>query len=106
VNNDMLASFIVNILLFNMLVGLCYLFGKNYLSEKYNYLFLVLLFLSPILLNYNIHILSENIYIPLFFILFIGILNYKKIGTFGNAAFLGFMLCLLYLTRAEAFIYL
>jgi hypothetical protein len=105
-NNDMLSSFIVNILLFNMLVGLCYLFGKNYLSEKYNYLLLVLLFLSPILLNYNIHILSENIYIPLFFILFIGILNYKKIGTFWNAAFLGFMLCLLYLTRAEAFIYL
>lgn len=106
VQNDMLATFIVNILLFNLLAWICYILGRNYLSIKYNVLFLILIFLSPILLNYNIHILSENIYIPLFLILFVWILKYKEIPDFSGSVFLGLMIALLYYTRSEAFIYL
>lgn len=106
VKNDMIASFIVNILLFNLFVLICYILGKNYLNLKYNILFIILIFLSPILLNYNIHILSENIYILLFLILFIWVLQYKNIINFSGNVFLWLMLALLYYTRAEAFIYI
>ncbi|MDD5769464.1 MAG: hypothetical protein PHE25_00705 [Candidatus Gracilibacteria bacterium] len=104
--NDILSAFIVNMALFNLFVLACYLIGKNYLKSEYNALFLILIFLSPILLNYNINILSENIYLPLFLILFIGILRYRDIPDFSGSIFLGLMLALLYFTRAEAFIYL
>lgn len=106
IQNDMIATFAVNILLFNLLAWLCYILWRNYLSFKYNILFIILIFLSPILLNYNIHILSENIYIPLFLILFVGILKYKEIPDFSGSLFLGLMIALLYYTRSEAFIYL
>lgn len=106
INNEMIASFALNILLFNLLAGFCYSLWKNYLSLKYNILFLILIFLSPILLNYNIHILSENIYIPLFLILFLWILRYKDIPNFSGSVFLWLILALLYYTRSEAFIYL
>lgn len=106
IENDMTASFVVNMILFNIFIGISYIFGRNYLQEKYLVAFLWLLFLSPILLHYNIHILSENIYIPLFFILFIGVLQYQKLPSFGNILFLGIMIWFLYLTRAEAFIYI
>lgn len=106
INNEMIASFALNILLFNLLAGLCYSLWKNYLSLKYNILFLILIFLSPILLNYNIHILSENIYIPLFLILFLWILRYRYIPNFSGSVFLWLILALLYYTRSEAFIYL
>lgn len=106
VQNDMIATFVVNILLFNLLAWICYILGKTYLSTKYNVLFLILIFLSPILLNYNIHILSENIYIPLFLILFVWILKYREIPDFSGSIFLGLMIALLYYTRSEAFIYL
>lgn len=106
IQNDMIATFGVNILLFNLLAWVCYILGRNYLSFKYNVLFIILIFLSPILLNYNIHILSENIYIPLFLILFLWILKYKEVPDFSGSVFLGFMIALLYYTRSEAFIYL
>lgn len=106
IQNDMIATFAVNILLFNLLAWLCYILWRNYLSFKYNILFIILIFLSPILLNYNIHILSENIYIPLFLILFVWILKYKEIPDFSGSVFLGLMIALLYYTRSEAFIYL
>lgn len=106
VNNDMISAFIVNIILFNILVLICYIFARNFLWEKYNYLFLILLFLSPVLLNFNINILSENIYIPLFMILFIWIINFFWKPTFWNSIFLWLITALLYLTRWEAFIYI
>jgi len=106
IKNDMIAGFAVNIILFNLLAWICYILWKNYLSFKYNVLFIILIFLSPILLNYNIHILSENIYIPLFLILFVGILRYKDIPNFSGSVFLGLMIALLYYTRSEAFIYI
>lgn len=106
IKNDMVASFIVNILLFNLIALICYVLWRNYLQIKYNVLFVILIFLSPILLNYNIHILSENIYIPLFLVLFVGILKYKDIPDFSGSVFLGLILALLYYTRSEAFIYI
>lgn len=106
INNDILSSFVLNIFLFNILIYLCYLIWKKYLSKKYNLLFVSLLFFSPILLNYNINILSENIYIPLFICLFLWILNIKNTKTFSNSIFLWFILSLLYYTRSEAFIYI
>lgn len=106
IQNNMISTFGVNILLFNLLAWICYILWRNYLSFKYNILFIILIFLSPILLNYNIHILSENIYIPLFLILFVGILKYKEIPDFSGSVFLGLMIALLYYTRSEAFIYL
>lgn len=106
IKNDMLSSFIVNILFFNLLALICFILGRNYLTFKYNILFIILVFLSPILLNYNIHILSENIYIPLFLIFFVWILRYKDIPNFSGSVFLWLMLALLYYTRSEAFIYI
>lgn len=106
IHHDMVASFFVNMLLFNVTVFLCYLLWKNYLQPKYNILFVILLFLSPILLNYNIHILSENIYIPLFLILFLSILRYNDRPDFSGSLFLWLLVALLYYTRGEAFIYL
>ncbi len=106
IENDMLASFVGNIVLFNFLILIAYLFWKSYLSPKYLFAFVGFLFFSPILLHYNIHILSENLYIPLFFLLFIAVLQYKHIPTAGNMCFIGLFVWLLYITRAEAFIYL
>lgn len=105
-HNDMFSAFIVNILFFNFLVWLCYLLGKNYLSAKYNYLFLILIFLSPILLHYNINILSENIYITLFLILFVWVLKFREMPILSNSIFIWMILALLYFTRSEAFIYI
>lgn len=104
--NDILASFVVNILLFNVLVWVCFNLWKKYLSKKYNFLFIILLFLSPILLNFNINILSENIYIPIFVILFLWILRFKDEPKVSNSIYLWFLLALLYYTRWEAFIYI
>lgn len=105
-NNDIFSAFIVNILFFNVLVLTCYLLWKNYLTPKYNYLFLVLVFLSPILLNFNINILSENIYIPLFMILFVWVLQFRQMPFISNSVFLWMILAFLYFTRGEAFIYI
>lgn len=104
--NDMISSFILNIFLFNILIYLSYKFTIKYLKKTYIYLFITLLYLSPILLHYNIHILSENIYIPLFILLFLQILNFKNNINFKNSIFLWILVALLYLTRAEAFIYI
>lgn len=106
VHNEMISAFLINIILFNILVWVCYILGKNYLSFQYNLLFIASLFLSPILLNFNIWILSENLYIPLFLILFVWVLRYKDLPSAWNSLFLGMMIALLYFTRSEAFIYM
>lgn len=105
-SNDMIASFVVNILFMNILVFLALQFAKEYLNPKYNILYGALLFLSPILLHYNIHILSENIYIPLFLITFILLVRLENTLTLGHSALIGIFIALLYYTRGEAFIYL
>lgn len=106
VKNEILAWNIFNILCLNIIWILTFLIWKHIISFKYNVLSLILLFLSPILLNFNIWILSENLYIPLFLILFLGILNFKNIPTFSTTIFLSLIIALMYLTRSEAFIYI
>ena len=116
--NELVSARIVNILLFILSALLLWKISRKYLSEIYSYGVIVLLFLSPILLHFNIHILSENIYIPLFLCLFLWTLLFieesisipspslvyprqKKI-----VIWLACLIGLMYLTRAEAFIYI
>lgn len=106
--NEYYAALSLNIVLFWVSAILLYRIWKVYLEKKYNLLLIVLFYLSSILLHFNIWILSENIYIPLFLwlVLFL-IKNYrtwfKKIL---NIFFLSLFLAFLYFTRAEAFIYI
>jgi len=111
--NDLLAAKIVNLVLLNISALLLWKISKKILSQNFAYFTVILFFLSPTFLHFNIHILSENIYIPLFLGLFLLTLNFtEKLDrihirvqikyTVTIACLLGLM----YLTRAEAFIYL
>lgn len=104
--DDFLAARIVNILLFNLWWFFLYQIAKKYLDYKYLLLLIALYFLSPVLLHFNIHILSENIYIPLFLGLVWFLQSFTKTPTYQKTVFLGVFIALMYLTRWEAFIYL
>lgn len=116
--NDFLSAKIVNLILFCISAILLFHISKKVLSERYSLLVVILFFLSPTLLHFNIHVLSENIYIPLFLGLFL--LVYDFIFHFStpspfrglplkegkNVACIACLIGLMYLTRAEAFIYI
>ena len=104
--NDFLSGKIINLMFFNIGWILLYQIGRNYLSSKYALLVIWLYFLSPALLHFNIHVLSENIYIPLFLGLVLFLHSFIKIPSYQKTIFLGFFIALMYLTRWEAFIYL
>ena len=104
--DDFLSARIVNILLFNLWGYFLYQIAKKYLSKNYLLLLIGLYFLSPVLLHFNIHILSENIYIPLFLGLVWFLQGFTKTPTYQKTVFLGVFIALMYLTRWEAFIYL
>gem|GEM_PF-868967 len=106
IKNEMLSAMIVNFLAFNLLIVLCYHLGKKYLSFPALIVFLGLLFLSPILLHYNINVLSENIYIPLFVWIVLYFVNYERRITYGGSIVLGILFAFFYFIRGEAFIYL
>ncbi len=106
IDNPFLAAQYANILLFCVTAILLYKFGSIYLDSAYVYLLLIIFFLSPSLLHYNIHILSENIYIPLFLWLCIVIHKWWEDQSMWRTIMIAFLLALLYLTRWEAFIYL
>ncbi|MDD4152012.1 MAG: glycosyltransferase family 39 protein, partial [Candidatus Gracilibacteria bacterium] len=99
-------SKIINLLYFVLGGFFLYKILKKYLEGFFLFLPLILYYLSSSLIFFNIQTLSENIYIPLFlaliyiFLLFIEKPNFKKIIG------LSIIFALLYLTRAEAFIYL
>lgn len=111
-HHDFLSAKVVNIILLNISAFLLWKISKKILSDIYVFFVVILWFLSPTFLHFNIHILSENIYIPLFLGVFLTswdlvekILKsessiYKEVVTI--ACLLGLM----YLTRAEAFIYI
>lgn len=105
-NNDFLSAQIINIILFNVWWILLYKIWKYYLNFNYNILLIILYFLSPILLHFNIHVLSENIYIPLFLWLVLFLHKFYKKPNYKNTIILSLFIALLYLTRAEAFIYI
>ena len=104
--DDFLSAQIVNILLFNLWGFFLFQIGKKYLNYKYLLLLVTLYFLSPVLLHFNIHILSENIYIPLFLWLIWFLQNFTKTPIYQKTVFLWLFIALMYLTRWEAFIYL
>lgn len=112
------AAKIVNLILLNISVLLLWKIARKYLNDIYSFLVIILFFLSPTFLHFNIHVLSENIYIPLFLWLFVTtseiIWNYSSRHTqeklfrsqAKNIALLWIIIALMYLTRAEAFIYI
>jgi hypothetical protein len=75
-DNNFLSAQILNIILFNFSAFLLYKIAKPYLSQKYLIVLIALFFLSPILLHFNIAILSENIYLPLFLLIVLGLQNF------------------------------
>lgn len=111
--NDFLSAKIINLILFNISAILLWKISIKMLSKNYSYLVVILFFLSPTLLHFNIHVLSENIYIPLFLWLFLNIQNFiERVGNAGmrsnikNIITIACFIWLMYLTRAEAFIYI
>ena len=106
VDHPFIAAQYTNMWLFLVSAWLMYRLGSLYLDKAYVYLLLILFFLSPALLHYNIHILSENIYIPLFLGLCLMLYKWWEDPTMGRSIGISFLLALLYLTRWEAFIYL
>lgn len=105
-NNNFLSAQILNIILFNFSGFLLYKIAKPYLSQKYLIVLIALFFLSPILLHFNIAILSENIYLPLFLLLVLGLQNFIEEPKVSDWIAFGFLIALMYFTRWEAFIYL
>ncbi len=128
INNDFLSAQIINIISFFISWILIYKIWKKYLYEKYNIILLILFFISSTFIHYNINILSENIYMPLFLGLFLLIdqlisqikikdniveansevfyIPLSNIKLLLKSLFIWLLLALLYYTRGEAFIYL
>lgn len=122
-----LSAQISNIVLLIISWVLLFNIWKKYLSDSYNALLLILFFLSASLINYNINILSENLYIALFLWLFIILEKFiteiaikrqvikikwqnielnNKYEIVIYTLLVSFFMSLLYYTRGEAFIYL
>lgn len=112
IGNDFLSAKITNLLLMSISAILLWKISRKILAASYSFLVIILLYLSPTLLHFNIHVLSENIYIPLFLWLFLMSLDFsKKIITWNSHLYketiaIALLIGLMYLTRAEAFIYI
>lgn len=104
--DDFLAAQIVNLILLNISAVLVWKIARDILSPVYSLFVVLLFFLSPTLLHFNIHILTENIYIPVFLGLFIMLQRFITRPKLTGAITIACMVWLMYLTRAEAFIYL
>lgn len=66
IGNDFLSAKIINLILINISAVLLWKLSKKFLPEMYALGVIALWFASPTFLHFNIHVLSENIYIPLF----------------------------------------
>ena len=104
--NNFLSAQILNIILFNFSGFLLYQIAKPYLIQRYLIILIFLFFLSPILLHFNIAVLSENIYLPIFLLTVLGAQNFIIEPKVSDWIAFGFLIALMYLTRWEAFIYL
>lgn len=80
--------------------------GRRYLNGFYCFTLLILYGFSSSLLYYKINILSENLYIPLFLLLVLLLHKFLERKRSANAFLIGITIALMYLTRAEAFIYI
>lgn len=116
--HDFLAGKIINLILWNISAFLLWKISQPLLSARFSLILILLYFCSASLLSFHIHILSENIYIPLFLAFFWGLQNFLSEDIYISSPslllkrrlkqtiYLGIVLGLLYLTRAEAFIYI
>jgi hypothetical protein len=104
--NEILSWQLINIMLLNISALLIYSIGTKILHSYFLYIPIILWYLSPTFLHFNIHILSENIYIPLFLGLFILTQKFMQTPQAKYAIGMACVLWLMYLTRAEAFIYI
>lgn len=111
--NELFIWQVVNLWLFNLSAILLWKISRKVLSLHFSFLTIILFFLSPTLLHFNIHILSENIYIPLFLGLFLvshklttNITNLSTPAKYASVISIACLIGLMYLTRAEAFIYI
>lgn len=132
--DEYFSALYLNIFLFWISSILLYKIWEKYLQKKYNLFLVVLFYISSTLINFNITILSENIYIPVFLGLFLFLIKVWKINisvipaeagiyknekdylidpsfkkeddTIKNIFIISLFLALLYFTRAEAFIYI
>ena len=67
----LISAKILNVILFSIAWIFLFIIWKKYLSQKYNSLLIILFFISPALINHNIAISSENLFIVLFLVLFL-----------------------------------
>lgn len=104
-SNLFFAAQIINLLLFALGWYFLYKISLKYLKWFYVFIPLVLYYTSSTLLSFNIQVLSENIYIPLFLWLVYLFQDFEKINLKKSLG-ISVIMALLYLTRAEAFIYL
>lgn len=104
--SDFLAAQIVNLILLNISALLLWKIARTMLSPIYSLFVILLFFLSPTLLHFNIHILTENIYIPLFLGTFLVLQKFIQNPSISKTILIACMIGLMYLTRAEAFIYI
>ena len=113
-NHDFYSAQVLNIILYLFWWYLLYKLARRVLTNAYIYIALILYFLSPQLLHFNINIVSENIYIPLFLYLFIKLLDFNINATWEKLSLKFFLRLLaiwwlfsvLYFIRWEAFIYI
>lgn len=118
IGQELIAAQITNLILFGITAILLWKISRKTLSIWFSYFVIILLYLSPTLLHFNIHVLSENTYIPLFLAVFLMVSNFieasKNIPSLSlrlreqqkYVIIIACFIWLMYLTRAEAFIYL
>jgi hypothetical protein len=125
--SDILAGQVANIFLLALSAYLFYTLSTKILSKNWSLFALILFLFHPSFLYYRIHLLAENIYIPIFLWVILGVWTYINIlvenknlewknnllresnnikNIYKLPVLLWILLWLLYLTRAEGFIYI
>lgn len=104
--DEIFAAQFANLVLINISGLLLFLIAKKYINIYYNTLLILVFFLSSNILHYNIHILSENLFIALFLLLVLLIQTFVDKGITSFPFFIGTTLGAMYLTRWESFIYI
>ena len=104
-SSDYEGGKIINVILWVLSSLTLYHIGKRYLNLYYNLLLIFLFSISSSLLYYKIHLLAENLYLPLFLLLILLFHRFLEKERWLNALLMWLVLGAMYLTRGEAFIY-
>lgn len=97
---------LLNLVFFAIWWLFLYKISRKYLNDTFVFLPLVLYYLSSSLIFFNIQVLSENIYIPIFLALFYSLQKFSKEPNLIKSIWIWAIFALMYFTRAEAFIYI